>query len=83
MKPNLYEQMFETLQSEDFGRTFWLDKQGDLCSAPTFQNGDADYDQWDYVSDWTELEEIVDLGKLFDIHRHLVQNQVKNQLETV
>ena len=64
--------MFEIIRSEEFGRTFSLDKKSELCSAPTFQNGDTDYDQWDYVSEWTELEEIVDLGKLFDIHRQLV-----------
>ena len=76
-KPNLYEQMFETIQSEEFGRTFWLDNKSELCSAPTFQNGDTDYDQWDYVSEWTELDEIVNLGKLFDIHRQLVQQKAE------
>ncbi len=63
------------LASLHFGRHFWLDDEDELCSCPTFTDGTPDLDQTDYVSEWTELED-VDLGKLFYIHRQLVTDVV-------
>ena len=42
----------ENLLSLHFGRTFWLNEEGEFCSAPTFKNGKTHWEQWDYVSDW-------------------------------
>ena len=61
----------ENLLSLHFGRTFWLDDEDEFCSAPTFKNGDTDYDMWDYVSEWQDLEG-VNLNALLDIHKTLV-----------
>jgi len=73
MKPNLFEQMFQTVISEHFGGTFWLDKEMELCSAPTYTDGSTDWDTWDYVSEWTELDGL-NLDRLLSIHRDLIKN---------
>ena len=70
MTPNLYQQMLETIQSEDFGRTFWLDN-GELCSAPTHTDGTTDWDNADYVSEWSDLEGL-NLDKLLTVHKQLL-----------
>ena len=54
-----------------FGRAFWLDDDNELCSCPWRKDGTVEDLNWDYVSQWRDLEG-VDLGKLFDIHRRLV-----------
>lgn len=54
-----------------FGRSFWLDEDLELRSAPTFKNGDTDFDMWDYVSEWEDLEG-VDLDRLLSIHKSLI-----------
>ena len=61
----------ENLLSLHFCRTFWLNEEGEFCSAPTFKNGETHWEQWDYVSDWVDLEG-VDLDKLLDVHKTLV-----------
>ena len=61
----------ENLLSLHFGRTFWLDDKDELCSAPTFRNGETHWEQWDYVSDWVDLEG-VDLERLLDVHKTLI-----------
>tara|TARA_B100000427_G_scaffold182347_1_gene151575 strand:- start:334 stop:552 length:219 start_codon:yes stop_codon:yes gene_type:complete len=63
------------IQSETFGRTFWLDLHNNFKSAPTFTNNNVDYNNRDYVSEWTEWEG-VDVNELFEIHRQLVTNAV-------
>lgn len=68
----------DVILSEEFGRTFWLNDVDELCSAPTFKNGETHWEQWDYVSDWTDLEGI-NLDSLLDIHKKLV---LKNYIET-
>ncbi len=65
---NLYEQMFNTVLSLHFGRTFWIDDENNLCSAPTFKDGSTHWEQWDYVSEWTDLEN-VNLERLLDVHK--------------
>ena len=67
----------ENLLSLHFGRTFWLDDEDELCSAPTFKNGETDYEKWDYVSEWQDLEGI-NLDALLNIHKNLV---IKNYIE--
>ena len=69
----------EDLLSLHFGRTFWLDDKDELCSAPTFKNGETHWEQWDYVSDWVDLEG-VNLDKLFDIHRTLIESRMYEQI---
>ena len=45
------------LASLHFGRHFWLDEDQEFCSCPTFVDGTPDLDNWDYVSEWTDLED--------------------------
>ena len=68
----------ENLLSLHFGRTFWLNEEGEFCSAPTFKNGETHWEQWDYVSDWDM--EGVDFDKLFDVHRTLVESRMYEQI---
>ena len=70
---NLME--FAMLLSLHFGRFFWFDDENEFCSCPANVDGTADEDNWDYVSEWQELEG-VNLDKLFTIHRNLVTDKV-------
>ena len=70
--------MTNEILSLEFGRTFWLDWENEFCSAPTFKNGETDYEKWDYVSEWQDLEGI-NLDALLNIHKNLV---IKNYIET-
>ena len=65
---NEYEKMFNTVLSLHFGRTFWIDDQNNLCSAPTFKDGSTHWELWEYVSVGTDLEG-VNLDKLLDVHK--------------
>ena len=60
----------QTIESEDFGRHFFIDIAFDFISAPSLKSGGYDESQLDYVSNWTDMEG-VDLSKLFDIYRDL------------
>ena len=60
----------QTIESEEFGRTFMIDIGFNFISAPTLQSGGYDESQLDYVSNWTEWEG-VNMDKLFDIYRDL------------
>ena len=53
--------------SKSFGRIFWVDENHDFKSCPWKVDGTGDFDQTDYVSDWTDLEGI-NLSNLLDIH---------------
>jgi len=73
---NIHSYTVHMIASLHFGRHFWLDEEDELCSCPTFrETGAPDKEMWDYVSEWTELED-VDLSKLFYIHRQLVTDAV-------
>ena len=61
----------EDLLSLHFGRTFWLNDEGEFCSAPTYKNGETDWERYYYVSDWSDLEG-VDLERLLDVHKTLI-----------
>ena len=68
----------ENLLSLHFGRTFWLNEEGEFCSAPTYKNGKTDWERWDYVSDWDM--EGVDFDRLFDVHRTLIESRMYDQV---
>ena len=63
------------IQSETFGRTFWLDANDNFKSAPTFVNNNVDYDNRDYVSEWTDWEGI-NVNELFAIYRELLTTKI-------
>ena len=60
----------QTIESEEFGRHFFIDIGFNFISAPSLVDGGYDETQLDYVSNWTDLEG-VDLNLLFDIYRDL------------
>ena len=63
------------IQSEVFGRTFWLDANDNFKSAPSLVSGGADYEMRDYVSDWQDWD-AVDVNELFAIHRELLSSKI-------
>ncbi len=63
--------MFQTVLSLHFGRTFWLDEEMELMSAPTYKDGTTDWDLSDYVSEWTDLEGL-NMDRLLSIHKRLI-----------
>ena len=65
-----------------FGMYFWLCEDNDFCYCPANSDGTADSDNWGYVSEWTDLED-VNLDKLFYIHASLVTDKVVKEGEYV
>ena len=63
-------------KSETFGRIFWVDDENDFKSCPLCVDGTGDFDQWDYVSEWTDWEG-VDYNLLLAIHRCELINKVQ------
>jgi len=63
-------------KSESFGRIFWIDDNDDFKSCPQNIDGTGDFDQWDYVSEWTDWEG-VDYNLLLAIHRCELINKVQ------
>ena len=57
--------------SEAFGRLFWVDDNLDFKSCPQNIDGTGDFDQWDYVSEWTDWEG-VNMSLLFKILRSML-----------
>ena len=70
----------QTIESEEFGRHFFIDIAFDFISAPSLKEGGYDESQLDYVSNWSDWEG-VDLDKLFDINRQLTWNQWQEDKE--
>lgn len=60
----------QTIESEEFGRHFFIDIAFDFISAPSFKEGGYDESQLDYVSNWSDWEG-VKMSKLFEIYRDL------------
>jgi len=60
-----------------FGRHFWLDDDNELMSCPSFEDGNPDSFNEDYVSEWKDLEG-VDIGKLLYIHKSLLLDKEVN-----
>ena len=69
--------------SETFGRLFWVDDDYEFKSCPQNIDGTGDFDQWDYVSEWTDWSE-VDYYLLLAIHRCELINKLQyaNSLTT-
>ena len=63
--------------SEAFGRLFWVDDELEFKSCPQFIDGTGDFEQDDYVSDWTDLEG-VNIGLLFDIYKVEILNKINH-----
>ena len=70
----------QTIESEEFGRHFFIDIGFNFISAPSLVDGGYDESQLDYVSNWTDLEG-VNLSKLFGIYRTLVQREHNEIME--
>ena len=70
-------------KSNKFGRIFWVDDELEFKSCPQNIDGTGDFDQWDYVSEWTDWSE-VDYNLLLAIHRCELINKVQyaNSLTT-
>ena len=64
----------QTLESEEFGRHFFIDIGLNFISAPSLVGGGYDESQLDYVNNWSETEGL-DLDKLLEIYRKLTWNQ--------
>ena len=69
--------------SETFGRLFWVDDNYDFKSCPLCVDETGDFDQEDYVSEWTDWEG-VDMNLLFNIYKNELINKVNyaNSLTT-
>ena len=66
--------LLQTIESEEFGRHFFIDIGFNFISAPSLVSGGYDESQLDYVSNWTDMEG-VNLESLFNINRQLCWNQ--------
>ena len=62
--------------SESFGRLFWVDDNYDFKSCPLCIDETGDFDQEDYVSEWTDWEG-VDMNLLFNIYKTELINKVQ------
>ena len=62
--------------SKSFGRIFWVDDNHDFKSCPWQVDGTGDFDQEDYVSEWTDWEG-VNYEILFNIHHLEILNSEK------
>ena len=61
--------------SETFGRWFWLDDNYEFKSCPLNVDGTGDFDCEDYVSEWTDWDD-VDYNELFNIHKFCILNKI-------
>ena len=63
--------------SEAFGRLFWVDDELEFKSCPQFIDGTGDFDNDDYVSEWSDWEG-VDFNLLFGIYKTELLNKVNH-----
>ena len=70
----------QTLESEEFGRHFFLDIGFHFISAPSLKDGGYDESQLDYVSNWSDWEG-VEMSKLFEIYRDLTWQENNDNKE--
>ena len=68
----------QTIESEEFGRHFFIDTSFDFISAASFKNGGYDKNTLGYVSEWDDWEG-VNLSELFEIYRKLVQREYQQE----
>ena len=64
-------------KSNFFGRIFWVDDNYDFKSCPLCVDNTGDFDQVDYVSEWTDWEG-VSYNELFNIHHACILNKVNH-----
>ena len=64
-------------KSNTFGRIFWVDDNLDLKSCPLKVDNTGDFEQEDYVSEWTDLEGL-SLDKLLSIHKFEILNKINH-----
>ena len=64
------------IQSEAFGRTFWLDGDDNFKTAPTNIDSTVDYNSFDYVCDWTDWDG-VNINELLNIHKFCILNKTE------
>ena len=70
----------QTIESEEFGRHFFIDIAFDFISAPSFKEGGYDESQLDYVSNWSDWEG-VEMSKLFEIYKDLTWQENNDNRE--
>ena len=63
--------------SEAFGRLFWVDDELEFMTCPMLQDGTGDFDNEEYVSDWTDLEG-VNLDLLLGIYKVEILNKIQH-----
>ena len=63
-----------TIESEEFGRHFFIDIGFNFISAPSLKDGGYDESQLNYIVDWDEWEG-VSMSKLLEIYRQLTWGQ--------
>ena len=63
-------------KSNFFGRIFWVDDNNDFKSCPLNVDNTGDFDQTDYVSEWTDWEG-VDYNELLNIHKFCILNKTE------
>ena len=64
-------------KSNFFGRIFWVDDNNDFKSCPLNVDNTGDFDQTDYVSEWTDWEG-VSYNELFNIHHACILNKANH-----
>ena len=72
----------QTIESEEFGRHFFIDIAFEFISAPSLKSGGYDESQLDYVSNWTDMEG-VNLHELFGIYRDLTWQENQDNKDKV
>ena len=70
----------QTIESEEFGRHFFIDIGFHFISAPSFKEGGYDESQLDYVSNWSDWEG-VEMSKLFEIYKDLTWQENNDNKE--
>ena len=70
----------QTIESEEFGRHFFIDIAFDFISAPSLKEGGYDESQLDYVSNWSDWEG-VEMSKLFEIYKDLTWQENNDNKE--
>ena len=70
----------QTIESEEFGRHFFIDIGFHFISAPSLKEGGYDESQLDYVSNWSDWED-VEISKLFEIYKDLTWQENNDNKE--
>ena len=61
------------IQSELLGRHFWISPDGDFCSCPTFENGEPDAANIDYLEEWQGDDlGILEFNEIIKIYQRLM-----------